>query len=87
MEPPSPPFGAEASRRPPTLVMPCAKSEARTILPDFPSNVCASMTPELFTTAVVRLSAALAVISTRPPSAVIKPLFDASALTAPSSIT
>ena len=57
-KPPLPPFGAEASSVPPTVVVPVFKSERRTILPDFSPSVCASMIPLLLTAALVSSSAA-----------------------------
>ena len=85
MKPPSPPLGALASSLPPTMVSPCPMSDMSNIFPFLFTSVWASITPLLFTTALVKLSAALAVITTMPPSALISPLFSASASTAPCS--
>ena len=55
---------------------------SRIILPSLSTKLFASRTPLLLSTCCVRASAALAVIITRPPSALISPLFSARASTA-----
>ena len=83
IKPPSPPLGAEASSLPPTMVSPYSMSDMSIMRPFLLCNVRASMMPLWLTTALVRLSAAWAVITTRPPSALIKPWFAARASMAP----
>ena len=83
MKPPSPPLGALASSLPPTSVSPCSMSERSRILPAWFFRVRASIVPVLLTTALVSSCAALAVIMTMPPSALISPSFAARASTDP----
>ena len=73
----------EASSVPEMVVIPSAAS--RIMRPALCSKLFASMTPLLLTADCIRASAALALIMTRPPSALMSPLFSARASTAPAS--
>nr|WP_241674446.1 hypothetical protein [Candidatus Methylobacter oryzae] len=77
--------GALASSVPPTLTVPLSMSPSSLMTPLRSSTVRASMTPSLLTTVDSSASAALAVISTVPPSVWINCLFSASACNAPLS--
>ncbi len=81
MKPPLPPFGADASRVPPTLTVPAPMPPSSVMVPvcALPTfcTVRASITPVLLTTEASSASAAPAVMTTAPPSARISPPFSA----------
>ena len=83
IKPPLPPFGALASRVPPTFTAPLSISASSLMVPLIFDSVCARITPVLLTTVPSRLPAPCAVNKTKPPSAWISPPFSTSALTAP----
>ncbi|MNM69040.1 hypothetical protein D3C81_806240 [compost metagenome] len=85
MKPPSPPWGALASRVPSTCTVPPSKLPNRTILPSFSPSVRAWITPVLLITVLSRASPAWAVSSTWPPSALISWWFSTKASTMASS--
>ncbi len=78
---PPPPFAPEASSAPELMTLP----PLRRITPPRFSIACAWTMPLLLTTVCNRLPAACAFISTRPPSAWIRPPLSASASSAPLS--
>ena len=79
INPPLPPWGALASSVPATWTVPAAMPASKVMVPARFSTVCASMTPVLFTTLASTASLAPALISTRPPLALIKLPFSARA--------
>ena len=83
IKPPLPPSGALASRVPLTSVWPFSMSESSRMRPALFWRVRASITPLLVAVAILSASAALAVITTTPPSALRSPLFATRASTAP----
>ena len=83
IKPPLPPSGALASRVPLTRVWPFSMSESSRMRPALFWIVRASITPLLVAVAILSTSAALALITTTPPSALMRPLFSTRASTAP----
>ncbi len=83
--PPLPPLGALASSVPPTCTTPLLMSDSSRICPPWFCSVRAWITPLLLTTAWVSASAALAVKTTVPPSALMPPALATKALAVPAS--
>ena len=85
MNPPSPPFGADASSLPLRFTVPLCMSPNSSITPALLDTVCASITPLWLTTALLSASTPLAVSTTWPPSALIKPPLSTRVCTPPAS--
>ena len=83
IKPPLPPSGALASRVPLTSTWPFSMSESSRMRPALFWMVRASMIPLLVVVAILSASAALAVITTTPPSPLMSPLFSTRASMAP----
>jgi len=83
--PPSPPFGADAFNLPLTFTVPLCMSPSSSITPPLLPTVCASITPLWLTTALLRASTPLAVSTTWPPLAWIRPPLSTRACTLPVS--